>query len=328
MTEQTQTALEFPREYTDYSIPSAKPGSPEWLKFMTASKIAGIMGHSQYDSWYSMHWRMRGMLAPEPDDDVKKRGHYVEHGVAMYLADQLPEYEFRHTGMWVDKNNPLFAATPDRWMIPLEPGLPMSLAECKSASVYPAYDWEWGEPGTNEVPLGYYDQTQWQLARARSYYPEVEGVHVGLLSNNLQFTRYYVPFDPDYVALLEARATLFMADLAAEVAPSIDPMDGHLQTYKAIQELHPLIEPRRVMLDAADAMRFLVANEAVDAAENNLVAAKSVIADIMGNAKEAYWDKTKIFNRQKGRNGAAPYMVKSRNLPPVASIPTHTGENA
>lgn len=320
-------AADYAHPFTDHSVPGAKPGSPEWLQYMTASKIASIMGHSQYDSWFSMFWRMKGMLAPEADDDVKRRGHYVEHGIAMFMADQLPEYDFRTTGMWVDKVHPLFSATPDRIMIPREPGLPVTLAECKSASVYPANDWEWGEPGTNEVPLGYYDQVQWQMARVRTYYPEVEGVHVGLLSNYLNYSRYYVPFDPDYVGLLENRAHEFMSNLKNDVAPSIDPMDGHLQTYAAIQELNPLIEPRRVMLEDADAMRFLVANEAVDAATTKLTAAKSVIADIMGNAKEAYWGKTKIFNRQKGR-GPLPNMVKSRNLPPVASITTNTGETA
>ncbi|QGZ17146.1 RecE-like recombination exonuclease [Arthrobacter phage DrYang] len=304
------TAVAEGTAYVDHSIPGHKPGSPEWVKYLTASKIAAVMGHSTYDSYFSMWHRMAGNIDPEPAGDEALRGHYLEPSIANWFADQMPDYEVLTTGMWVAKDNPRFAATPDRFMVPKNPGMPLALAEVKSSN----NDWEWGAEDTEEIPLGYYDQVTWQMRCIRTYYPEIEGVHVPVLTIGLNFAKYYVPWDADYAEVLERKATAFMDALDAGEAPSIDPLDGHLQTYNAIKKLHPDIEPGSVELTDAEARPFLEAHLKAKAADLELQAAKNVVAMRMGNLQTAKFRGKKMFTRIS-KQGGTPYMTTARGLP-------------
>ncbi|MER2224040.1 MAG: hypothetical protein ABS976_20875, partial [Rhodococcus sp. (in: high G+C Gram-positive bacteria)] len=44
----------------------AEPGSPEWLKLITASKIPSILGISRFKSQFSLWHEMAGNLPSEP----------------------------------------------------------------------------------------------------------------------------------------------------------------------------------------------------------------------------------------------------------------------
>ena len=74
----------------DISVPTQTldPGSPGWLRLMTASKVAAILGVSQWDSPRSMWHRMRNELPAEPQSTVQSRGHYLEPAVLAWWADQ------------------------------------------------------------------------------------------------------------------------------------------------------------------------------------------------------------------------------------------------
>ncbi len=310
--------LTLTTDYVDESVPGAAPGSEEWMQYLTASKIGALMGHSNYDSWFSMWHRMKGNILPDPDDsDEAKRGHYLEPSIAAWLADrpELEGHDLVPTGMWVAKDQPRYGATPDRLAIPTldaqKLGAKLALVECKSSNK----DWEWGTEGTEEIPLEYYDQTIWQLRCVRTHYPEVEGVHVGVITNGLNFRYYYVPWDADYAEVLERRAGEFMAALDAGESPSIDPMDGHTQTYVAIKKMHPDIEPRSVQLERDKVIRFLDLNERRKALDYELQASRNVIAGDVGSAASGWWNNYKIFNRQS-KQGGTPYLVVGRNLPP------------
>ena len=70
--------------------PPGAPGSAEWSRRMTASKVAGVLGLSKWASPYSTWLRMKGLL---PSDDGrnmsdKARGHYLEDGVVRWWIDQ------------------------------------------------------------------------------------------------------------------------------------------------------------------------------------------------------------------------------------------------
>lgn len=306
--------------YTDHSVPGHAPGTTEWMQFLTASKIGALMGHSTYDSWFSMWHRMFGTITEDDDESEEaRRGHYLEPAVAEYLSDrpELAGYTLVKTGMWVATDKPRYAATPDRLAVPVDfdSGQPLALIECKSSNK----DWEWGTEGTEEIPLEYYDQTIWQLRCVRTHYPEVEGVHVGVITNGLNFRYYYVPWDAEYAAILEAKADAFMAALDAAEYPSIDPLDGHTQTYRAIQRMHPDIEPRKVELTLEQAKKFLTLNAEYKELGYRLQAARNVIADHIGDAASGWFKGYKIFNRQS-KQGGTPYMVVGRNLPPATEI--------
>lgn len=289
--------------------PDYKPGSPEWYKLMTASKIAAVMGHSPHDSYFSMWHKMNGTMRPDPDSDEKRRGDYLEPAVINWFRDQHPEFIVMKSRMYTMYGT-RWGATPDAEVAPADPNkeyLPRELVEAKTSTL----DWEWGEEGTDQVPIGYYDQGQWQMfvtGRRRVWMP--------VLLNSLRFTEYVIDYNPEYVAKMVDKATAFMETLDRGQRPSMDPMDGHMQTYRAIRELHPYIDDETIEVDEATAAEFCIAVENRKRAEVREQAAKNMLAQIGGNAHYVVSGRTKLLTRQS-RGGGAPYYVAARGLPTI-----------
>lgn len=297
-------------EFVDRSIPNVEPGSAEWYTYVTASKIAAIVGHSGYDSWFSLWHRMNGTVPADPDNDVKRRGHYVEPAIKSWFGDQFPEFEVRATGLWIHPDAEWAGASPDGILIPRDGGDP-ALLECKSDGYG---DPEWGDEGSGDIPRGYFDQVQWQMA--------CSGIHttyVAVLQPYLTFAWFKVEFDAAYAAWLLIEAEKFMVALTTGIKPSVDPLDGHTATYASLKALNPLIDPQQdVVLTDEEVIPFLIANDEYLRAETQLQAAKNVIAERLGNGKKATWNSHTIATRQQKAAGL-PYMVKAKKLP---SAPT------
>jgi putative phage-type endonuclease len=290
-------------EWVDRSVPNIKPGSPEWMKLMTASKVSAIMGHNTYDSWFSLWHKMHGTVESDPETDEHRRGHYLEPAILAWFHDQHPEWTFTSTGMWVHPTARWAAATPDE--IGHLPDGSKVLVEAKSSGL----DYEWGDTGTDQIPPGYKDQVQWQM-----FCTGLRRTYVPVITSGLNFAEYVVDFDADYVADLYRRAVDFMSTLRRGEKPSINPLDGHLATYRAIRELNPGILDITAEVEDEHAHPFLIASAEVKAAEERLQAAKNVLAEYVGEAHYVYWGKTKLLTRQS-RGGGTPYFVAARGLP-------------
>jgi putative phage-type endonuclease len=290
--------------FVDLSIPEVTPGSPEWFTYMTASKVSAIMKHSTYDSYLSLWLKMHGQIQPEQDTEITRRGHYLEPAVRAWFRDQHPEWHVTETGMWVHPEIPWAAATPDG-IVHTPEGT--ELFEAKSSTL----DHEWGEPLTDQVPPGYYDQAQWQM-----FVTGARRVRLAVIKSFLEFAEYVIEYDAEYMVIMLAAVTEFMDSLAAGRRPSIDPLDGHTATYQAIKELNPGIIDETVDLDDDIAIAYLQAVTERKAAEYIEQAAKSVIADYAGEARYVYWGNSKMFTRQS-RGGGTPYLVASKNLPSI-----------
>ena len=96
------------------ALPDLQPGTPEWMRLMTASKVAAVLGLSPWESRYSLWHRMAGLIDPQPENDEKIRGHYLEPAVAQWFADQHPETIQQPGGTWAHPDRPWQATTPDR----------------------------------------------------------------------------------------------------------------------------------------------------------------------------------------------------------------------
>lgn len=290
--------------FTDISVPEVEPGSEEWFTYMTASKVSAIMKHSTYDSYLSLWLKMAGRIQPEQDTDITRRGHYLEPAVREWFRDQHPDWQVTKTGMWIHPEIEWAASTPDG-IIHTPEG--QELFEAKSSTL----DHEWGEPGTDQVPAGYYDQAQWQMFTTR-----LRRVRLAVIKSYLDFSEYVIEYNPEYVAIMLASVTAFMDSLTKGERPSIDPLDGHAATYQAIKELNPGITDDIAYIESDMAIPYLEAVIDRKAAEYREQAAKSVIADFAEEARAVEWDGHKLFARQS-RKGGTPYLVASKNLPTI-----------
>lgn len=289
-----------------------QPGSPGWLRLMTASKVAAILGASTYDSPRSMWHKIRNELPEEPQTAVQSRGHYLEPAVLAWYAD---EHSIDTTDETVWRTQPLYlmdgwaAATPDA-EARYDAG-PV-LVEAKSARDLE----EWGQPGTDEIPACYLIQCYWQM--------HVSGIHrvdVPIIGTFLDFSLYTVTYDPQVGAALEQRCRAFMDSIAADTPPALD---DTAPTYDALRKLYRQIDDTRVEIPrdvAADYLTALADRKNAEARERQ---AKSVVLDLMGTARYAHVGDTRVARRQPNRTGFQLNQVAKS----VDDLPVLEGEGS
>lgn len=261
------------------------PGSPEWNKLVTASKVAAILGVSPWESPRSVWHRMHGDLPANEGNESTRRGQYLEPAILAWWRDQhseLPHFhpqpEF-HLDDWA-------AATPDA-VVGEDTPPPLALVEAKSA----AYDDDWGAPGTDEIPTYYLVQTQWQM--------HVSGIHrcyVPIITSRLRFAEYVVDYVPEYGAALEARMREFYDSLAADEPPELD---DTVATFDAVRKVHPEIERgESVELTTEQADDLVTFAHLAKETERSLRLAKSTVIDAMGRAQYATHNGVRVARRQ------------------------------
>jgi putative phage-type endonuclease len=281
-------------------VPGVEPGSAEWLRYMTGSKIAAVMGLSSYESEFSLFLRMQGAIPAQQVTDLMQRGHYLEPAIRSWFSDQHPGWGMTQTGMWVSAARPLHAVSPDG-LVTTSDG-EVRLFEAKSA----IQDDQWGEPGSDEIPVGYRCQVMWGM--------DVLGLkvaHVAVLTRQLAFAEYVVNYDEADAALLRERADAFLAALERDERPSID---GHDATYEAVKALHPDIDGGDIPVPDELAEAFCRARHAKKAAEAEAKRTTSLLADHMGAAQRATFAGRTIASRLS-KGGGTPYLTAAQNLP-------------
>lgn len=275
---------------TTTDAPVLRPGSEPWLRLMTSSKVAAILGVSPWESPRSMWHKMRNELPKPAESDVQARGHYLEPAILAWWADQHPEWFIRNTqpsytlGDWA-------AATPDAeaWNADTQQAC---IVEAKSGRDLD----EWGEPGTDQIPPYYLVQVFWEL-----HVSQIEVCYVPVIGPFLEFAEYVVRYDPEVGAALEARCHEFYASLAADTPP---PLDDSPATYDALRLLHrELNEHRTVEIAPAVAREYVTAMADRKAAEARERQAKATVLDLMGDGRYAECSGVRVARRQANKTG-------------------------
>lgn len=294
-------------------VPDMKPGDPDWVKVVSASKIPAIVGLSRYESRFSLWHVMAGNTEPEPNNATFERGHYLEPAIAHWftdrtaredaLSDQLAELDAHDlviAGTYAHGDTPKHVASPDRNVVDAD-GSPVAVLELKSGQ----NDWEWGETGTDQIPIGYRCQVQWQL-----YVMDLRVAYVACITSRLEFRWYRIDRDDEDIAFLVEAADAFLASIAAGEEPDLDSSE---HTYNALKALHPDIDGTTVELPADLAVEWIHALTTKKVAEETVTGLRSRIAQYMGNAQYAEFARTRYARRQS-KQGGTPYVVVPNGL--------------
>lgn len=285
---------------TAVHLTDADVGSDEWHEArrtrINGSEIAAVLGLSPYESAFSLWHRKVGALGSVETSDVMYWGTTLEPVIRAEWNKRHPDMAVVETGQWQHRDRPWQGGSPD--------GLGQErLWEAKTAHLYLAD--QWGEPGTDEIPIQYRCQTLWYL--------DVFGFEfcdVSVLIGGSDYREYVVRRRDTELAVMRAKAIEFLATLQAEQVPAID---GHEATYEAVKELHPDIEPTAVELDPAIAVPYLDALAEHAAATEAKRRTSALVVDAMGSAKDAYYAGRRIASRQaKKTEGSTPYLVAAK----------------
>lgn len=287
-------------------IGHVEPGSPEWLTRMSASKIAAVVGLSPYQSRFSLWHEMAGILERE-QTEVMSRGHFLEDGIADWFTHQHPEWGVNRTGTWVHHEHDWMAASPDRYVVKHAAACDGSDFEDALLEIKTAADSdEWGEPGTDQIPVGYRCQVQWQM-----HVTGVRTCYVAVLLPFLNFAEYRVDYNEADALYLEAEARAFMDTLPGGPNEERPNLDGHTATYAAVKELNPDVGSGDVEIppSLASDYRQACADEKAAKQAKNYTSAEITL--LLGDGKRAVVGTEVIAYKKAGRNGAPAYLQSS-----------------
>ena len=291
-------------------IPTASEA--EWLaarrRGITASEIAVVMGLSPYSSPYALYHQKLGILPADEDQAVFERGRVLEPYIAGKFAAAHPEYIYDGTGreLYASSDRPWQLATPDRLVgtyeiewetngtIPLEV---IAVLETKTD----AGD-EWGDEGTDEIPVHYRCQVLWQM--------DVMGVdraYVACLRMRQWDIREYViehdesplieyphdvpgPLAPGIcracadIALMRDAARDFLDRIDRKEAPDVD---WRPATIGALKALHPSLTDEDALISTQLGKWYRAAVKNCKAAEQKKKLYEARIREAMGSAHTA-----------------------------------------
>lgn len=161
------------------------------------SDIAAILGVSRWKTPFDV-WMEKRSPEPLPEEDklVFRFGQYVEEFVAQEYTLATGRKVQRYTKTIVHPQYPFITGNVDRLVVPEGKKVAAyrgeirtdRLLECKSVSPYMAG--EWGNGGTDDIPLYYLTQAHWYMMLTGCRW-----VDVGALFGNNSFKVYPIPTD-------------------------------------------------------------------------------------------------------------------------------------
>lgn len=293
------------------ATPAPAPGTDEWKRKITASKVASVVCKSPWTSKFALHAEMTGRYEADPiNPAVLEAGNILEPAVADWYARhnhgaEVRECKKRNTPVWwVDRDNDDFAATPDRILVDKETGEVTALLEIKTARVAS----EWGEEGTDEIPEHYRLQALWQMKCTG-----VRTVIFAVLHAGLRFATYRVDWDAAAVEELTAAAADFMDAVRTGKTPDYKEEPGAFSTYEVLRYYFPECNGEAVMLSDDVIYRARRAKRLKKLANLADMTAKNALAAQMGNASAGvdYANRTvaRCSQRKTAKGFSRPWVT-------------------
>jgi putative phage-type endonuclease len=276
------------------------PGTPEWVREMTGSKVAAVLGLSPWQSRFSLWYEMRGATGHETGGPEMARGHYMEDGICRWVADEHDLY-LTPGGCWRNRARPWQVASPDRLARPdnvhevTGGDEPTGVVEVKTAAAFE----RWGRDGTDEIPAHVRAQAVWQCDTLG-----VDTAYVGVLLPYLELRSYVIHPAPGEVEFIREECRAFLDSLAAGEPPDVDQWT---QTYDTLRALNPKIDGTDTEVPPELARDYARAVLALRAAEDEHVLRRNQLAQHMGMAQRARYADRTLANRQPGPTGV-PYV--------------------
>lgn len=276
------------------------------------SEVAAIAGVDPYrTAWDVYVTKVDGWQ--QEDGPHLERGRFLEDGVARWYA---------HRGGWPSPSvlnepgtlrhprEPLAICTPDR-LVPFDgPSHEPGVSRLLSIKVPgPHVREQWGEPGTDDVPLPYLLQLQWEFGIVGEHFSLDPVAHLAApIDGDLRV--YAIRRDPEIFASLLDRVKAFWREhVLPKVPPPINGGDNAAAWLKNRfpRDRTPLL--RASIEDEGLAIRLQGAELARDAAEEALGAVKNEMRQRIGDAQ--------------GIEGAFGRVTWKANRNGVRSLKTH-----
>ena len=255
-------------------------------KYLGGSDIGAILGLSAYKSPLDVWLEKTGKSTGYVDNLPVRFGTFAESFVASEYAKATGHILLESGNAVTHPEHPYLQGHIDRFAIS-QPDLPLSdgdgacnashLLECKTAN--PFTQSQWGEAGSDEVPMSYLAQCHWYLCLT-----QLERCDLAVLFGNSDFRIYQIERDAELESTLLETAIYFWQNyVQADIPP--DP-----KTIADYQKLFAKEVPGKT-IEASDQTCLLLdaakdVNAVIDAKEQELESIKKTIMAHMQEAQE------------------------------------------
>lgn len=277
-----------------------EPGSAEWQRLVTASKIAGILGISPWADQYSTWHRMAGNLPPETTTEAMNRGNDFEDGVLKRFYREHPNcFPIPTSGETVQVSEWL-AVTPDSIAMDITTG-EQTLVEVKTVD---RWDMWVGEDGIDRVPEHYLAQVI-----IMAHVLDIPSIRFAVMGPFWDYREYVVAPDAELANAILSKCYLFWQSVQSGNEP---PLSRTVASYEAWTKVASAEdEGTEAEIPVEMAQRYLAAL----AGEKDVKPAKAEIVNVLEatGAKVAVCQGKKIAQRQRSAHGMS--LVAARKLP-------------
>jgi putative phage-type endonuclease len=247
---------------------------------ITASDIAAAVGLDPHKTALKLYGEKTGLLLPDGDNAMMRRGRWLESAVLAALQEQHPDWAIRQPKVYIRDTDLRLGATPDA-IAQVEVNGGIVNVQCKVVS-RPVYERDWADG----VPMHYQLQTL-----TEGMLLDVERSMVAALVIDTYSAELYLHDVPRHAAAedrIRQIATEFWANVAAGKAPAPD----YKRDAETIAALYPKSEDVALDLTGDNELAVLLPERAVlkemlKVDTDRLMAIDAEIKAKLGNAERA-----------------------------------------
>lgn len=270
-----------------------------------ASEIGAVVGVSPYEGPLRV-WLRKVTGAETPDNPAMKWGRRFEDDVLEEFAEDHPELRIEaKPGLFAAANAPWRLVTPDAFAYDLVDG--GMLVELKTGMSYGDAE-QWGEPGTDEIPLPYLCQVTWgcDILGLKRWRLAV------LLLDRRDYREYAGEFSPELAEKLRRQVDAFWHhNVVAGVEPTADGLPDTtdiLAARQAAERDAPVDLPPEARMWLTS---YRINHEALDERDQAKREAGNLLRQylVTRNASVGYLDGERVVTYQPAKSGSPSLRV-------------------
>ena len=258
-------------------------------KYIGGSDIGAILGLSRFKTPLQVWMEKTGKQTTKIDSMPLRFGSFAEAFVASEYS-RATGFELLHDeSIYLHPQHSYMSAHIDRFVLSAKLGndlgtqlsnnspLPPSrILECKTANPFSSGDW--GEVGSDQVPMSYLCQCIWYMAITG-----IDKTDLAVLFGNSDFRIYEIARDQELEELVMAKATAFWHDYVLKDIPPPATSEQDCQTLFSKGDASKSIEAAKQTLELTKRLHTL--NGEIAVREEELSTIKQNIMSQMGEAE-------------------------------------------
>lgn len=245
-------------------------------KYIGGSDIGAILGLSHFKTPLEVWMEKTGKETTKVDSLPLRFGSFAEEFVASEYS-LATGFELLHDeSIYLHPQHSYMSAHIDRFVMEVDSSAPTRILECKTANPFTAS--EWGEVGSDEVPMSYLCQCIWYMAITG-----IDKTDLAVLFGNSDFRIYEIARDQALEELVIAKATTFWNECVLKDIPPPVQSEADCQILFSKGDPAKSIEAKEETLELTKRLQLL--NHEIDIREEEISSIKQSIMSQMGEAE-------------------------------------------